>query len=349
MSILLLQADARQIPLADKSIQCVVTSPPYYGLRDYGVDDQLGLEPTLDEYIENTLLWTREVWRVLRDDGTFWLNIGDSYAGSGGPGSFVDNKQTDKFKDKFEKYINPNRNQAGFKPKDLMGVPWRVALALQADGWYLRSDIIWHKPNPMPESVRDRPTKSHEYIFLLTKSPKYFYDADAIKEKSITNENRPAGIVRDRVYEYDSKQAVLRSQRDSFKRSNNKNPHGDNPQKRENRKEDNWNTDYRNKRTVWTITTKPYSGSHFATFPPELPETCIKAGTKPGDTILDPFGGSGTTAMVAQALGRNAVHLDISAEYLELARERTNMKALDEWQNGIQVEAANLDGLPMFS
>ena len=384
-----------------------------------------GLEPTLDMYVQHTVEWCREIWRVLRPDGTFWLNIGDSYAGSGGPGSQYDNKAATKGKP-FEKFHNPNREASshGLKPKDLMGVPWTVALALRADGWYLRRDIIWHKPNPMPESTPDRPTTSHEYVFLLTKSARYFYDQEAVRERGITNESRPHGIVRDREYGYDSKQAVLRSQRDSFKRIGNKNGMPESPQKRPDRREDTWDTTSRNRRSVWTINTAPFSGAHFATWPPALVEPMIKAGSsergrcpecgapwervveksvppyevftqtkQPSDgfvsggswrgggkgsgqkltkwlnenppqtlgfrptcdhdheptpcLIFDPFAGSGTSIMVANALGRRGVGIDLSWEYLQLARERMGAKAMDEWLNGKDGQG-DLSGLPLF-
>jgi DNA modification methylase len=608
----LIQANSIKIPLADKSVQTCVTSPPYYGLRDYGEGDQIGLEQTLAEYIENMCLVFDEVWRVLRDDGTVWLNLGDSYAGSWGASGHRkeldggESMQREKNTEYFQRggYENhrstpPTANAKGFKPKDLMGVPWRVAFALQERGWCLRSEIIWKKPNPMPESVTDRPTKAHEQIFLLCKSTytgrgyparrwdrtdarwmgllietegsficrrythnrstpqhaagvtvantdlglleearriagcgsileregtnlpiyylqwttkdaaniaweiyphlfkkkrqakallylesrrdnankgkrtdiykkdgrhfylreeevelrdrifetvkslnqyeevddswipephegkwkpnKYYYDADAIREKSTTHENRPHGIVRDREWEYDSKQAVLRSQRDSFKRTNAKEPVEKSPMKRPDRREDNWNTNYRNKRTVWTVTTKPYKGAHFATFPPDLIEPCILAGTsekgqcpecgapwervvektksydhtttKDGKSkdgpyatqtgsgagshdirhgvysasetkgwkptcshehepvpqiVLDPFGGSGTTAQVSQAHGRIGVCLDLSWEYLQLARERCGIKQMADWQNGKKPVDSKVDDLPLF-
>jgi DNA modification methylase len=349
------------MPMKDKSAQCCVTSPPYWGLRDYGtakwkggeedcdhtvsqysdaknagvgrpfrgdkshclkcgairVDNQLGLEATPEEYVDNMVQVFREVWRVLKDDGTLWLNLGDSYNGSGGAGG---DYSPGGLKDGQPKY--PGRNISHLKPKDLVGIPWRVAFALQADGWWLRQDIIWHKPNPMPESVKDRCTKAHEYVFLLSKSKQYFYDHEAIKEQSVTNEDRPAGIVRDRVYGYDSKQSTLRSQRDKFKRSGNKNGQPEKPQKRTDKKNDAYNTLLRNKRSVWKIATKPYKGSHFATFPPKLVEPMILAGSRVGDIVLDPFFGSGTTGLVATMHNRKHVGLELNPDYIELARER---------------------------
>ena len=244
--------------LPDEYVQCVVTSPPYWGLRDYGVKGQLGLEPAPEEYTANMVKVFRDVWRVLRPDGVVWLNLGDSYAGSGGPGSQYDNKSGSGYKGEFKKYKNPKGSVTNLKPKDLVGVPWRVAFALRDDGWWLRSDIIWEKGNPMPESVRDRPTKSHEYIFLLTKNKKYFYDNEAIKEPVAESQKERMKYPR---YSKKSKgttgkYAVTNKE---YAKSNAK----------------------RNKRTVWHINTKSYKGTHFAVFPPELPRLCILAGTSP--------------------------------------------------------------------
>ena len=341
----LLQANALHIPLADGTVQTCVTSPPYFGLRDYGVGDQIGLEPTLQEYIENICAVMDEVWRVLRDDGTLWLNLGDSYAGSGGaggdynPGGLKEGqpryqgtaRQMRKSYRRDKAEVTPKQNAVnGLKPKDLIGVPWRVALALQERGWYLRSDIIWHKPNPMPESVRDRPTKSHEYIFLLSKQKKYFYDADSIRE-GVTGNAHPQGSGYGKKT-VDFGQGIKNNH--SFASAIHNATKADLPTSR-------------NKRTVWTVTTKPYSGAHFATFPPDLIEPCILAGSKVGDFVLDPFGGSGTTAMVAQAHGRLGVCLDLSWDYLQLAKERCGIKQMDEFYNGKKVEG-NWDDLPMF-
>lgn len=393
MRSMLAQSDARRLPLADKSVHCVVTSPPYYGLRSYQCENQLGLEPTLQEYINNTVLWCREVWRVLRDDGTFWLNLGDSYAGSGGAGGdynegglregqpkYKSSHKVNRAKDRStDKWSYSQGHAPGLKPKDLMLVPHRVAIALQNDGWWVRSDIVWHKPNPMPESVRDRPTKSHEYIFLLTKSKSYYYDQDAIREPHQDPADIHRRIRKDGQYKHDKSQRGWMA--GSEERADLAVARG------------------RNKRSVWTMTTKPYKEAHFATFPPELPETCIKAGTsekgvcpvcgsqwervaerdlvptrkaaktfvyderdklghgtndqgsnrardghksgyitavttigwKPTcshneepipATVLDCFGGSGTTAMVAKKIGRAGVSLDLSFEYMKLAETR---------------------------
>lgn len=252
--------------------QTCVTSPPYFGLRDYGHAGQIGMGQTPDQYIEAMVEVFRGVRDVLADDGTLWLNLGDSYGAA----------------------------------KQLMGIPWRVALALQADGWYLRQDIIWHKPNPMPESVRDRCTKAHEYIFILTKSPKYFFDSDAIKEPSIwygKDARSDKGNIR-----YEGKRTQDTS--------------GKNGQQGFATV-----TEFRNKRSVWTITTKPFKGAHFATFPADLIEPCILAGSRIGDVVLDPFMGSGTTAMVARKLGRKYIGCELNESYGELQDAR--IRSLD--------------------
>ena len=318
--IRILSGDCRKtlLELEDASVQCCITSPPYWGLRDYGtadweggegdcdhlsdrtnyekgfegskqatnkgtgnrdiirhnvcpkcgakrVDSQLGLEPTPEEYVENMVEVFRQVRRVLKDDGTLWLNLGDSYNGSGG-----DHKKDGKNDASFQTDLlrgTQKRAIATLKPKDLVGIPGRVAFALQADGWYLRQDIIWNKPNPMPESVQDRCTKSHEYVFLLSKKPKYYYDNDAISEEGEEGQ--------------------------------------------------------RNKRSVWTVNAKPCKDAHFAVFPTELITPCVLAGTKAGDVILDPFGGSGTTGKVAIENGRRAILCELNPEYAELIEKRT--------------------------
>jgi DNA modification methylase len=293
-----------QVP--DGSVQCAVTSPPYWGLRDYGEPDQLGLEPTPEEYVANMVAVFREVRRVLRDDGVLWLNLGDSY--TGGKQGRDDGHRRNTFgvfedgEAKPGHMAGTGKNRpvpTGMKPKDLVGIPWRVAFALQADGWYLRSDIIWHKPNPMPESVTDRPTKSHEYLFLLSKSPTYFYDADAIAEAALGGVVAPAPSP-DKVARITPSMGTNGTGARTLRGSDTT----------------------RNARSVWTITTKPYPGAHFATFPPELAERCIKAGSKPGDTVLDPFAGSGTTGMVATGHGRRAVLCELNPAYADLIVER---------------------------
>jgi len=279
--------------LGADSVQCCVTSPPYFGLRDYGVDGQIGLEPTPEEYVDKMVRVFREVRRVLRDDGVLFLNLGDTYAAGGlGPGS---GKQTTNFGSCNGSHIEkPRQAPAGLKPKDLVGIPWRVAFALQADGWWLRQDIIWSKPNPMPESVTDRCTKSHEYIFLLTKSARYYYDAEAVKEQSI----EPI-----RAREKRNGESAVDTKLRGF--------------------DCNCGCDgTRNRRSVWTITTKPFKEAHFATFPPEIPEICIRAGSKAGDTILDPFSGAGTTGVVAEKLGRKYIGIELNPAYVEMSNKR---------------------------
>ena len=288
--------------LPDRSIQCVVTSPPYWGLRDYGVSGQLGLEDTPEEYVENLVKVFREVRRVLKDDGTVWLNLGDSYNTSP-PGNkfWGDGVGSNKHYQDKKIHQKEKKNFGNLKPKDLVGIPWRVAFALQADGWYLRQDIIWHKPNPMPESVTDRCTKAHEYIFLLSKSAKYKFNQmledlkpSTFKDKRLFNGNYTEQR-RDRNYPGNAQQGsgMLRP------------------------------TDGQaNKRSVWRINTKPYKEAHFAVFPEELPTLCIKAGCEEGDVILDPFFGSGTTGWVAQRLGRKWIGIELNPEYIKIAEKR---------------------------
>lgn len=282
--------------LDSESVQCCVTSPPYWGLRDYGEDGQIGLEKTPEEYVARLVEVFAEVRRVLRDDGVLWLNLGDSYAsdtkGSGGAGKSTLGPNRDLQNIDLQK-MEPRRLNHGLKPKDLVGIPWRVAFALQADGWYLRSEVIWAKPNPMPESVRDRPTKAHEQVFLLSKSGRYFYDADAVKERANDGARKFNGSP-----SYKAELGGIFTGKDHS------------------------STDTRNKRSVWTIATQPFAGAHFATMPPELAETCIKAGSKVDDVVLDPFGGAGTTALSARLLGRRFVHIDLNPSYIEIARRR---------------------------
>lgn len=286
--------------LPDQSVHTCVTSPPYFGLRDYGHDGQIGLEPTPDEFVGKLVEVFREVRRVLADDGTLWLNLGDSYnSGSSGGlgGSTLGGGQNNQ--------RVSNRSGRGLvdplKPKDLIGIPWRVAFALQADGWYLRQDIIWHKPNPMPESVTDRCTKAHEYIFLLSKSQRYYFDADAIKEPSAYfGKDTRSGMGNIRYEGKRTEGDAAANGQQSFVTIN----------------------ETRNKRSVWTVTTKPFKGAHFATFPPDLIEPCIKAGCPEGGIVLDPFGGSGTTGMVAQRHRRKFVLCELNPEYARMAEER---------------------------
>jgi DNA modification methylase len=274
MTYLLIRGNARRLPIADNSVHCCVTSPPYFGLRDYGVDGQIGLEPTPEAFVAVMVAVFREVHRVLRADGTLWLNLGDSYnnAGSRNNGTGLDGKRrggvgdTDGTWSDAKETYRDNRHalrEEGIKCKDLIGIPWRVALALQADGWYLRSDIIWAKPNPMPESVTDRPTKSHEYLFLMTKSDRYFYDAEAIREAG--SENPITAARRHRTDNGAVGTSAL------FGNGIGQSGKGSNTDAR--------GETGRNRRTVWTVATQPFPGAHFATFPPKLIEPCIRAGT----------------------------------------------------------------------
>lgn len=326
MSVRVLQGDCRETlkGLADASVNCCVTSPPYWGLRDYGHAGQIGQEKSPEEFVAALVSVFREVRRVLKDDGTLWLNLGDSYAGSGtgqGPNGSCDPKQPKLNGMKVEVPDLPD----GLKAKDLVGIPWRVAFALQADGWWLRQDIIWHKPNPMPESVTDRCTKAHEYIFLLSKSARYFYDAEAIAEavaeSSIERLSRPnlenqAGSLRVPGKTNGPMKAVLRKREKG------------NGESAVDTKMRGYGsccgvTEKRNKRSVWTVTTKPYREAHFATFPPELVRPAILAGCPRGGTVLDPFGGSGTTGEVAEQEGRHSILCELNPKYVELIEKRT--------------------------
>ena len=282
----------------EKSINCCVTSPPYWGLRDYGVDGQLGLEKTPEEYVAKMVAVFAEVKRVLRDDGTLWLNLGDSYGGSGMGISYAGHTQGPNACDSRPLDCRPKVGHTrGKMDKQLMGMPWRVAFALQANGWVLRQDIIWHKPNPMPESVKDRCTKAHEYIFLLSKKAKYYCDMEAIKEDAQTEPHGPGW-------------ANSMSDRNDRQVDNESN-------QRE------WAQDgKKNKRSVWTVTTKGYKKAHFATFPPDLIEPCILVGCPKDGVVLDPFMGSGTTAMVAYENNRNYVGCELNPEYIKLNRAK---------------------------
>lgn len=326
MTVRILQGDCRDLlPTLDAgSMQTVVTSPPYYALRDYGVEGQIGLEGSVDEYVDTLVGVFREVKRVLKDDGTLWLNMGDTYAGggNGGGGSFAQDggiRTALPGTNKNHATRHGKRGaQNGVKTKDLMGLPWMVAFALRADGWYLRSDIIWSKPNPMPESVTDRPTKAHEYIFLLTKQPKYFYDADAIRTPSLDmGRNRvPDGWDTRRgnhsVIDYSRRERTDKPR--GAARPHTGFRHWDEMSRREQQ------ANGANARTVWEIATHPYPGAHFATFPPELAKRCILAGSRPGDTVMDPFGGRLTTGLVADRLQRHAVLIEINPAYTDMGR-----------------------------
>jgi DNA modification methylase len=356
------------------SVNCIVTSPPYFGLRDYGtasweggdpvcqhrvgnqvqdtkapgaiqsgmrpgadastcklcgakrIDQQIGLEASPQAFVDSLVRVFREARRVLRDDGTCWINLGDSYARTAGndatkkTDSGLRTGRTGKSAQLFKNGIN--RPPEGLKSKDLIGIPWRVAFALQSDGWYLRSDIIWHKPNPMPESVTDRPTKSHEYLFLMTKSEKYWYDADAIAEPA----NYPPGSGWDSVAQggFDDKGPIPGSGQRSFRAIRL----------------------MRNRRTVWTVATQPYSEAHFATFPPALIEPCILAGCPKDGLVLDPFMGAGTTALVAKQHGRHYIGCDLNPAYVEMATLRVEGTGIDRLN---AKEAAPITDLPMFA
>ena len=280
--------------LPDASVHCCVTSPPYYGLRDYGVAGQIGLEETPEAYVAKLVDVFREVRRVLRDDGTLWVNLGDSYSNTGG--SKMAWKTDTEQKKKRVNCASVPKRQKTLQAKQLLGIPWRVAFALQADGWILRQDIIWHKPNPMPESVKDRCTKAHEYLFLLAKKPRYWFDSEAIKEEAVTPANPRYMGSKDQV--------------GTLRRDVGREPLG---------------YTNRNRRSVWSICPRPYKGAHFAVFPPALVEPCIKAGCPAGGTVLDPFGGSGTTGQVAKSLGRNAILIELNPAYHDLIRSRLQL------------------------
>jgi DNA modification methylase len=391
MTVQILNGDCRELlkGLTAESVNCVVTSPPYFGLRDYGVDGQIGLEDTPDAFVAEMVAVFREVRRVLRGDGTLWLNLGDSYAGSWGAqgrqgetGQMAD-RSVSKVRERSKisqaqiaahplKMANTGSiKQQGLKPKDLIGIPWRVAFALQADGWYLRQDIIWHKPNPMPESVRDRCTKSHEYVFLLSKSDRYYYDADAIAEAQVAdhtagnNSHKGADAYASGAEEHRTKVGLVsfaqRSRKQAQRAAEIAEECGltdahiaairavgitDTGKARVTQDGTGKNdaavqaladeakaalggyyrefliSEKRNKRSVWTVATMPFKEAHFATFPTALIEPCILAGCPSGGTVLDPFGGAGTTGLVADRLQRNAILLELNPEYASMAERR---------------------------
>ena len=295
----------RQMAVEGIKVQSCITSPPYYGLRDYGVDGQIGNEQTPKEFIDNLVEVFSCVWDILADDGTLWVNLGDSYYNyrPGKGQRVVANSIASQKAAQFESSSKRGNKLDGYKEKDLMGMPWRLAFALQDFGWYLRQDIIWHKPNPMPESVKDRCTKSHEYIFLLSKNPQYYFDNEAIKEfahtTDDTNRDRDAGRLNN---------TPGRARMSGLKTNH---------------------YEMKNKRSVWSINTKPYSGAHFAVYPQELVEPMILAGSKAGDIILDPFFGSGTTGQVAQNLGRKWIGCELNKEYEALQNERLSQQGLE--------------------
>jgi DNA modification methylase len=290
----------RQMAKDGIKVQTCITSPPYYGLRDYGHNGQIGLEQTPKEFIDNLVEVFACVWDLLEDNGTLWVNLGDSYYNyRPGKGQAL-NKQSvaNNNQDLPQKCARRGNKLEGYKEKDLMGMPWRLAFALQDFGWTLRQDIIWHKPNPMPESVTDRCTKSHEYIFLLSKKPHYYFDNESIKEEAIyAGESRgiSKNIGLEKITDFGGKDIY----------------------------------DTRNKRDVWTVNTKPYKGAHFAVYPEELIEPCVLAASKVGDIVLDPFFGSGTTGAVAQKLGRQYIGCELNPEYEFLQKERLKQQTLE--------------------
>ena len=283
--------------------QTCVTSPPYYGLRDYGHEGQIGLEETPEQYIEAMVEVFQCVWDVLEDNGTLWLNIGDSYARQGGRESDQPRHWDGREKTSGSMHNTRMAQDIGLKPKDLIGIPWMLAFALRADGWYLRQDIIWHKPNPMPESVQDRCTKAHEYIFLLSKSQKYHYDIDAIKEEAHTTDASDRNRDESRLNNTPGRTRMAGLTTNHY--------------------------ETKNKRSVWTVTTKPYEGAHFAVFPQDLIEPCILAGAPVGGVVLDPFMGSGTTAQVAQHLGRKYLGCELNPAYAELQNKRLQQPSFE--------------------
>lgn len=367
--------------IAAESVQCCVTSPPYYGLRDYGMAGQHGLEETPEQFIANQVAVFRAVHRVLRNDGTLWINIGDSYNSSAGgydeTGSRGATSMPSLGQGTMAAVVKGlgRRPAEGMKPKDLIGIPWMLAFALRADGWYLRQDIIWHKPNPMPESVTDRCTKAHEYLFLLSKSKRYYFDADAIKEARTSNEDaaefrggcytqgdiqndsmgvrkvvgnrrvggwaagteshtaiahnqgerkpKSSGVGFGHGFDANPKPRVSESKRNTFARETKSTPgeHGQKPQHRVNREAVEY-SGTRNKRSVWTVATQPFKQAHFATFPEALIQPCILAGSRPGDAVLDPYMGAGTTAVVCERLGRRWIGCELNPAYAAMAKVR---------------------------
>jgi DNA modification methylase len=329
----------RELAAQGVRVQCCVTSPPYFGLRDYGHPGQIGLEKTPAEYVAALVEVFEGVRELLADDGVLWLNLGDSYANDTKWGGSTSGKHMQAVHG--NSGIGRNRHTTGLPGKNLIGIPWRVAFALQTAGWYLRQDIIWHKPNPMPESVTDRCTKAHEYLFLLTKSERYYWDAEAMQEPAtgqIAGNVRPTKGVEEDPLKHRTRAGLhafaerQRSKRDSFKRDDSKRaeviPGQTVGTHRADRDESEYDTGRRNRRSVWTVATQPYSGAHFAVFPAALIEPCILAGSRAGDVVLDPFMGSGTTAQVAQALGRQWIGCELNPEYAPLQQERTAQGAL---------------------
>lgn len=346
--------ELRKIPR--KSIHCVVTSPPYYGLRDYKQPGQIGLERSPDEYVKRLVEVFREVWHVLRDEGTLWINIGDSYARMQ-EGNVPQSKNIECT----PPVMSGRIKNAGLKPKDLIGIPWRLAFALQADGWYLRSDIIWAKPNAMPESVLDRPTRSHEYIFLLSKKERYFYDSTSISEPSVCTHSSGNGYKRESRLSYQDDNGPRGSDKPWVPKGKHS---ATDKQSRGKRMTENvalnrsLGADHdspfgatRNKRSVWIVSTVPYAKAHFATYPPELIYPCILAGCPSGGTVLDPFVGSGTTIIAAIRNNRSAIGIDLNGEYIEMARQRimSEVPLLSKDESTVQPSPdPDLTGMPLF-
>jgi len=296
--------------------QCCVTSPPYWGLRDYGVAEQLGREKTPEEYVSNIVAVFHEVRRVLNATGTLWLNLGDSYANTGKTGGKSSGKHAHALHGGHQTTSTCSGGKlVGYKPKDLIGIPWMVAFALRADGWYLRSDIIWHKPNVMPESVTDRPTKAHEYLFLLSKSERYYYDSEAVREEAV---GKTVHDLTGRGYSPSGQPPSCGNRKalhgPTYSRHRSSVPGGQDLRSVIDGK--------RNRRSVWTVPTAPFKGAHFATFPPALIEPCILAGSKIGNIVLDPFTGSGTTCALSKKLGRHYLGMELNANYAELFNKR---------------------------
>jgi len=295
----------RQMAKDGIKVQSCITSPPYYGLRDYGVDGQIGNEQTPKEFIDNLVEVFACVWDILEDDGTLWVNLGDSYYNyrPGKGQRVVANSIASQKASEFEHSAKRGNKLDGYKEKDLMGMPWKLAFALQDFGWYLRQDIIWHKPNPMPESVKDRCTKSHEYIFLLSKKPHYYFDNEAIKETAHSTDDTNRDRDNSRLNNTSGRTRMAGLTTNHY--------------------------ETKNKRDVWTVATKPYSGAHFAVYPEELIEPCVLASTKTGDIVLDPFFGSGTTGAVAQKLGRKWIGCELNQDYKALQNERLSQQGLE--------------------
>lgn len=321
MTVTIRHGDCREVlrTLPAASVHCCVTSPPYFGLRDYDVAGQIGLELTPDQYVAELVKVFGEVWRVLRDDGTLWINLGDSYANDSKWGGSSGGKHVKALHGNSS--VGRSKVKTGLKPKELIGIPWMVAFALRAEGWCLRQDIVWHKPNPMPESVKDRCTRSHEYIFMFAKSSRYHYDADAIAEDAIY-----AGLANQDDRGFKNPRSFKGKHRAGYRSSDKQRGHS----RRHAGFNERWDkmekaqqgSGKRNKRSVWSVATRPFAEAHFATFPPDLIEPAILAGCPEGGMVLDPFGGAGTTGLVADRLGRDAILIELNPDYAAIAERR---------------------------